>query len=253
MIYVYGLLEPGHPADASMLAEQEGVTGPVGLTDLPMARLVHGPAGPDEIVPRRRLLLAHARVLEALAAAGSVLPMRFGMRADGAALVDMVTAQAAQVAEQFNAVLGCNEYGIRVSFPRGAALSAVMTEDPALAAERARLAARGGAGRMEAAEFGRALAERLDRRRAAAQRELIAALAPEFAGHVLRAPEDDVQALAIDALVPKSREEGLARRVECVARRNGFAPQAEPLVRLVGPSPPYSFVRLTLETTSTAA
>ena len=71
--------------------------------------------------------------------------------------------------------------------------------------------------------------------------------------HVLRAPEDDVQTLAIDALVSASRAEGLAARIETLARSSAFAPGAEPLVRLVGPGPAYSFVRLTLDTAQRAA
>ncbi len=253
MIYLYGLLEPGHPADPAALAARDGVTGPIVLTDLPTARLVHGTAGDEDILPRRRLLLAHARALEDLAAQGAVLPMRFGMRADFAAIASVLSAQAAEVAAQFDAVRGCAEYGIRVSFPREAALAATVAQDPALAAAHARLAGRGAAGRMETAEFGRILAERLDRRRAAAQRDLLAVLAPDLAGHVLRAPEDDVQALAIDALVREDRAEGLASRIEALARGSAFAPGAEPQVRIVGPGPAYSFVRLTLETARRAA
>jgi hypothetical protein len=251
--YVYGLLEPGHPANPGTLAGQEGVTGPIRLTDLPTARLVHGPAVTGEILPRRRLLLAHARILEVLARVGSVLPMRFGMQADPAALGAVLAAQAEEVEKQFDAVRGCAEYGIRVSFPREAALSVIVSNDPDLASERARLAERGGTGRMEAADFGRRLAERLDRKRAAAQRELLTALAPDLAAHVLRAPEDDVQTLAIDALVSASRAEGLAARIETLARSSAFAPGAEPFVRLVGPGPAYSFVRLTLDTAPRAA
>lgn len=253
MIYLYGLLEPGHPADPAALAALDGVTGPIVLTDFPNARLLHGPAGEADILPRRRLLLAHARVLEGLAAQGATLPMRFGMRADFSAIAAVLSAQVAEVAAQFDAVRGRAEFGIRVSFPRAAALAATVADDPALAATRARLAARGAAGRMETADFGRALAERLDRRRAAAQRELLAALAPELTDHVLRAPEDDVQVLAIDALVPEDRAERLAPRIEAFARGSAFAPGAEPQVRIVGPGPAYSFVRLTLGTARWAA
>jgi hypothetical protein len=253
VIYLYGLLEPRHSAPAQVLETLAGVTGPVSMTDLGAARLVHGPADAAEILPRRRLLLAHAHVLEALTGGGAVLPMRFGMVANPRAIAAVLSGQASDIAAQFDAVRGCAEYGIRVSFPREAALSATVAEDAALAAERARLARPGGAGRMATAEFGRRLAERLDRRRAEAQREFLAALSDEFAAHVLRVPDDDVQALAIDALVHESRAEGLAHRIETLARGSAFAPGAEPKVRIVGPGPAYSFVRLTLETARWAA
>jgi hypothetical protein len=253
MIYLYAILEPRHPAEPAELAALDGVTGPVALTDLPGARLVHGPAGDATILPRRRLLLAHALVLEGLAARGAVLPMRFGMHAEPSAIASILAAQATEVAAQLDAVRGCVEFGIRVSFPREAALAATVAEDAALGAERAQLASRPVANRMETAEFGRRLAERLDRRRMVAQRALLGALAPQLAGHVLRAPDDDVQVLAIDALVAASRVDGLATSVETLARDCGFAPGAEPQVRLVGPGPAYSFVQLTLDTSRRAA
>jgi hypothetical protein len=252
-MYLYGLLEPGHPVDLAALAALEGVTGPIGVMDLSTALLVYGPAASGDILPRRRLMLAHARVLETLTGQGAVLPMRFGMRADIAAVTSVLSAQAAQISAEFDTVRGCAEFGIRVSFPREPALSATIAQDPALDAERARLTGRGAAARMETAEFGRMLAERLDRRRAASQRALLAVLAPELAGHILRSPEEDVQVLAIDALVHQTCAEGLAARVEDLARTSAFAPGAEPRVKVVGPGPAYSFVRLKLETARWAA
>lgn len=254
MIYLYGLMEPGAEPDASVLAKLEGVTGPIRIEDLGTAILVHGPADTREILPRRRHLLAHARVLEALTGPAALLPMRFGMVADDISdLVPVVTAQAGPIAAQFDAVRGAAEYGIRVTFPREPALSATVRADPMLEAERARLAGRTGTGRMETAEFGRRLAERLDRRRATAQRELLAALASEFVAHVLRVPDEDTQVLSIDALVADARAPDLAQRIEAAARQSTFAPEAEPEVHLVGPGPAYSFVRLTLETARRAA
>ena len=254
MIYLYGLLEPDFAGGGLSLDGLEGVTGPVGITDLGTALLVHGPSETSEILPRRRQLLAHARVLETLSGLGTILPMRFGMvLQDRTELAAIIAHQGTEIRSQFDAVRGCAEYGIRVSFPREAALAALVEGDAALAAERDRIAATGGARRMEAAEFGRRLAERLDRRRAVAQKAILTELAPELAGHVLRAPEEDVQVLALDALVRDAAAEGLAARVEAAARRSGFAPGAEPEVRLVGPGPAYSFVRLTLDTSRRAA
>ncbi len=254
MIYLYGLLAPDFDTDATTLTALEGVTGEVALANLGPALLVHGRCEETEILPRRRHLLAHARVLETLAGAGAVLPMRFGMITPSIETVAAaLTQQKDDLAAQFAAVQGCAEYGIRVVFPRDAALPAAVDGNAALARERSRLLAAGRAGRMETAEFGRQLAEVVDRRRAATQRELVAALAPEFASYVLRAPEEDVQVLAVDALVPDSRADGLGARIEALARASAFAPGAEPQVSIVGPGPAYSFVRLTLELARQAA
>jgi uncharacterized protein (DUF2342 family) len=253
VIYLYGLLEPSHTADASALAALQGVTGEVVVTDCGAARLVHGPAEADHILPRRRHLLAHAQVLEAFTGGGAVLPMRFGMIARPESVATVLAAQAAEIAAQFDLVRACAEYGIRVSFPRDAALAATVAQHPELEAQRARLAAHRATNRMETAEFGRRLAEHLDRRRAAAQRDLLDALGNELKAFVLRAPDDDVQALAVDALVHESQATDLASRIEARARESAFAPGAEPQVRIVGPGPAYSFVSLTLETARWAA
>lgn len=254
MIYLYGLLEPGPAIDRAALARLDGVTGEIALADVGAARLVYGATATADILPRRRQLLAHARVLEALTGTATVLPMRFGMVArDLDAVASALATQSADLAAQFDTVRGCAEYGLRVSFPRNAALSTLVASDTSLAAKRARLLSAPRTGRMQAADFGRSLAEALDRRRAAAQRDLVSALAPEFAAYVLRAPEDDVQALAVDALVHESRAAHLGTRIEALARASGFAPGSEPQVAIVGPGPAYSFVRLTLDLSRQAA
>lgn len=254
MIYLYGLLEPGHAVDRMALARLDGVTGRIDEADLGPARLIYGTTATADILPRRRLLLAHARVLEALTGSAALLPMRFGMvTRDLDTVTGALATQTAELARQFDTVRGCAEYGLRVSFPRTAALSTVVASDTGLASRRARLLSAPRTGRMEAAEFGRSLAEALDRRRATAQRDLMAALAPGFAAHVLRTPEDDVQALAVDALIHESRAVGLGARIESLARASAFAPGSEPQVTIVGPGPAYSFVRLTLDISRQAA
>jgi hypothetical protein len=208
VIYLYGLLEPCLALNEATVAALDGVTGQVALAELDGAWLAFGRSGEADILPRRRHLLAHARVLETLAEAGAVLPMRFGMVVEDVETVAAALShQSEGIKAQFAAVRDCAEYGIRVTFPRATALSATVAADTALDIERMRLLTAGRAGRMETAGFGRQLAERLDRRRAATQRELLAALAPEFASYVLRAPEEDVQVLAVDALVHQSKVE----------------------------------------------
>ncbi len=246
MIYLYGLLEPGARPAPGVLETASGVTGPVTFTELPQGGLIHGPHDGAEILPRRRVLLAHTRVLETCLDAGALLPMRFGMSAGGVPEVAaLLAAQADALTPQFQRVRGRVELGLRVSFPRDAALEAVLAEDPALRAERDRLRAR-PAGHFDQADFGRRLGEALDRRRTAAQRRLLAELRGEMVDHVLRAPEEDVQVLSAEVLLPAEAQEAFATRVESAARACGFAPGADPQLRLVGPVPPYHFVRLSL-------
>ena len=252
MIYLYGLAEADAPPDPEIVSELVGVTGPVGTTETSCGWLIHGPHDGTEIPPKRRNMKAHVRVLEALAGDAPLLPMRFGMWADDHAAVDRaLIRQSDDIARLFDRVRGRVEVGLRVGLPRDPALARTLAADPALLAERDRLAAAGG--HFERAEFGRRLAEGLDRRRGAAQRLMLEAVRPFCADHVLRAPEDDVEVLSIEALVPRGEEATLAEAALDAARRLDFAGGAEPAVRLIGPVPPYNFVALTLEARAAAA
>lgn len=248
MIYLYGLL-PGGEARQFASAQTDipdGVTGPVRLVDAGSFTLICGAADDAEIAPKRRLLLAHARILEALSEHLPVLPMRFGMTApDLDTVAGMLDEQATVLRAAFDEIAGKSEFGLRVDVPRDAALRATIAAEPALAAERDRLAA-GRPGMHAAADFGHRLAERLDRRRQAAQRALIAALRDHWSRHVLRVPETDVQVLAVDVLISAGTETALAEAVDAAVQVTDFAAGAEPQVRLVGPAPPYSFVDIRL-------
>ena len=119
MIYLYGLAHPETATDAVDLAELPGVTGPVTLSPTRFGTLIHGPAPEGDILPKRRFLLAHTKVLEAFNALGTVLPMRFGMSApDPAALEAMLAQSPEAVAASFARLDGAIELGLRVRFDR---------------------------------------------------------------------------------------------------------------------------------------
>ncbi|MEM9757476.1 MAG: GvpL/GvpF family gas vesicle protein [Pseudomonadota bacterium] len=248
MIYLYGFVRPDTPPDPAVLADLAGVTGPVCHAQMDQGWLIYGPSHEAELLPKRRHLLAHTRVLEALGLDGAVLPMRFGLVA---ADIDAVAALAARnadaLAASFARIDGCVELGLRLSFDRDAALSATLAAAPDLARRHKVLSAQRPAPHFEAAEFGRQLAEALDRRRAAAQRAVVADLKPHLSEYALRAPSSDVEVLSIAALVPSAQQTDLTEKVVAAADEvASFATGAEPQVQIVGPVPPFSFVDLRL-------
>ncbi|MDG4648421.1 GvpL/GvpF family gas vesicle protein [Roseibacterium sp. SDUM158017] len=254
MIYLYGLLAPGAAPDAAALAQADGVTGPVRVAATPVGYLIFGDAPARDILPKRRALLAHARVLERCQEHGALLPMRFGMVVeDLQEIIGTLAGNADALTARLAFVEGHAEFGLRVNFSRKSALEATLAADPALAADRRRLLSHARPPHFATAEFGRRLAEALDRRRGAVQKSLAARLAPLCRAHVLATPEDDVQVLHMHALVPPARAEGIARLAQETAAMSGFAPDAEPEIRLVGPVPPFNFVQLTLETARSVA
>jgi hypothetical protein len=244
MIYLYGLIEGGN---APALEPPVGVTGPVEVAALGQDQLIYGPGSEDEILPKRRNLLAHTRVLEHYGTQHNILPMRFGMTSPSLDRVGhLVTSQRKDIDAAFDKLRGCVELGVRVTYPEDPALTATLGADPALAAERARLGRFARPPHFETAEFGRRLGEAMDRRRQRAQRQLVDRIAPLCRTYVLRAPEEETQVLAMDVVVARTEQDHLAHVLAEVLDTVDFAPGAEPSVRIVGPIPAYSFVRLSL-------
>lgn len=251
MNYLYGLLDCTR---APTTADLVGVTGAVTATRVGRGWLIHGPAEEAEILPRRKHLLAHARVQERLMEDGTLLPMRFGMVvADLGEVTALVARSGDVIAGHFDRLAGRVEIGLRVAFPREAALEATMTADDDLRREHERLSRQQRPPHFAVAEFGRRLAEALDRNRGAAQRRLIAALKAQWDDYVLKAPDSDVEVLSVECLVAADAVDAVAARAQEEARALGsFAGAAEPLVQVVGPVPPFHFVTLSLAATEPA-
>lgn len=258
MIYLYGLTDA---PDTTAISGHDGVTGPVQTTALTSNAgnaappvLIYGEHDGGEIRAKRKALLAHARVLETALANGTVLPMRFGLVAQSLAEVsDLVAAKADVIADHFERLKGLVELGIRITYDTDQALAHEVARHPNLAAERSALAAARRHDKMAQADFGRRVGEALDRHRTDCQRALIAALKPDVTDLIVRTPEAEAQLFSGDVLLPASAQEGLAERLETLARDTGFLPGAEAQIRIVGPVPPYSFVRFDLGRLTEAA
>lgn len=247
MIYLYGLIDGDLAALSAALHGQPGLEAPVEVDRIGGWGLVHSAQSPGEIQPRRRLMLAHTRVQEVMMPFGTVLPARFGLVARDLAEVEaLVKARAAVIAAEFAKVAGLVEIGLRIGFDRPPALAATLAEDPALQRERDRLARLGAKAHFAMAEFGGKLADRLDRRRGQAQSTLLKALLPLARSHVLRKPEEDTEVLRAEFLLRPADLPTVLAAAEAAAAALVFAPGAEPRIALVGPVPPYNFVRLSL-------
>jgi len=255
MIYLYGVAMPGGPALEAALREIPGVTGPVRVRKvIGGIALLSGAHDGGELLPARRHMLAHTRVLEAAMAVSTILPMRFGSVAeDEKAFLALLRTRADEIAGRVASLRGLQEFGIRIRFPREAALAALLDDEPALAAERDRLAAAASGASFEAAELGRRVAEALVARRDAAADRLAAALAPMARRLLTKPPEEDVEVLRAEVLLQAGSEDAFAMAALDHASRLGFAGQAEASVRLVGPSPAFHFADLALGQNRNAA
>ena len=247
MIYLYGLIQGDIAGMTVALMGMQGLEAPVEFAQIGDWGLVFSPHESAEIQPRRRLMLAHTRVQEAMMPWGTVLPARFGLIAQGLEEVaPLITARAPVIAAEFARVEGCVELGLRIGFDRAAALAATLAEDGELSRDRDRLRGLGREAHFAMAEFGGKLADRLDRRRGQAQSALIKALSPLWRSHVLRRPDEDTEVLRAEILIPEAEQTAFLAAVEEATRALTFAPGAEPMIALIGPVPPYNFVRLSL-------
>ncbi|PJF08883.1 GvpL/GvpF family gas vesicle protein [Pseudorhodobacter sp. MZDSW-24AT] len=247
MIYLYALIEDPLPGFKATLQSLTGLQGRVQLHPIGPWQLVFSEHGKDAILPKRPDLLTHTRVLEQLMPFGTQLPARFGMAVEDIGAVErMIRAKSALLAEQFTRVRGCIELGIRIRFARPLALGATLADDARLIRERDRLARLGPDAQLAWAEFGGKLADRLDRRRGAAQQALCRKLLPLCRAHVLRVPEEDVEVLRAEFLLPAEGQSAFLTAVEEAAAQLDFAPGAAPEIKAVGPVPVYNFVRLNL-------
>ncbi|MCU0906394.1 MAG: GvpL/GvpF family gas vesicle protein [Rhodobacteraceae bacterium] len=242
--YLHGVARGDAAALRAALADEPGATGQPEVAELGAYLVIHAPAPEGEVPATRRRMLGHARVLERAMAAADVLPMRFGHVARDPGLLDAVLRDAAgDIDAEFARLSGRCEIGVRLSVPREAALSALLRAAPDLQ-QRAVAARR--AGLTGQIDFGRHVAEALDRARQAAQRRLVDRLRPHVADVQPGTPDTDVQLLRAEFLVDRTAEAAFAEAVQAAARDEADRIGCDPELRLVGPSPAYHFIRLAL-------
>lgn len=256
-LYLYGALSPETPAEAlAHLADLAPIAGggpPRAVSAGPVLALVSAHAG-DPPAQRRRNLLAHTRVLEAAMAAGTVLPVRFGTIAETPdALTHALTTEAVALGDALERLAGHAAFGLRIAWPREAVLAEILAQNPALEAERQRLVGRGAEAHFDKVALGRRVAEALESARRASERRTLAALTPSAKAHAIEAPQSDTETLRAEFLLPDGSDAAFLARVEAEAQENPFAPGAEPDIRLIGPTPAYHFVSLSLSATLQAA
>lgn len=252
-LYAYGVqrAEQAQPLDAGMT----GLDGaPLSHVDAGGLAVLVSPIAVGEVRRTRRNMLTHLRLLETAMASGPVLPMRFGVIADDAeGLRAVIAPRRSELAALLDRHDGHAEFGLRITFPRDPALAALTAARPDLAARRAALAAEGIRARDALITLGQHVADGLEQRRKAAERTLMAHLKPLAADFVLRAPEDDVEVLRAEFLLPLSQADAFAAAATAAASALDFAPGTVPEMRLVGPVPPYNFVSIHLDRAAAAA
>jgi hypothetical protein len=243
-IYVYGLIraEDDHPISARAVGDPNQPVTIVGSSGI--AALVSAIDQP-EIMPTRRQMLAHTRVLEAAMADRPVLPMCFGIIVPSpATLLQVIGPRSQELRGLLGRIDGCIEVALKASWNEQSMWREVAAEHPALAVSGRALMSRGEQQTYyDRIELGRAIGAALEEKRAAARRRLLETVAP-FAIEVKElAPIDDAMFAHFALLVEKKTEPALYETVAALERS-----QSSGLTfRYVAPMPPYNFVTVKLD------
>jgi Gas vesicle synthesis protein GvpL/GvpF len=236
-LYIYGIVETDEPAGLAELPAVGGApAGEVRTVSEPglPVRAVVSPA-PAELRGKRRDLLAHQQVLDALAEQGPVLPMRFGVVApDEPTLLASLRAETERYQALLDELAGQVELNLK-AVPDEEHFVASAANDPAVRNSLAAVRRNGSHERQ--LQLGQAVAEAVARRRQLCGTQLLAELRP-LASRTSTLPAGEQYALNAAFLVPRPAVN------EFVGTVGRLREQLAPAVQLVltGPLPPYSFV-----------
>jgi len=235
--YVYGVV----PADA-------GTVGVSGVDDARVHVLRHGPTAAlvsvvriERPPGRRHDLLAHSRVLDAFAAAGPVVPVRFGsiMVDEESVREDLLEPRQDRFAELLAELSGALQFNLQARYDEAAVLTEVVTGDPQIAAlrERTRHLSEEES-YADRVRLGELVSQQLSARRTADEQAILDALEPYLLEYRVR-PGSAIDHLAdIAVLVEASRREAFETAAEALAAEM----HQRARLRLVGPMAPYDFV-----------
>ena len=230
-VYVHGVTAAGDRAAI------EGA-GARAVADGELAAVVTDAAGETRAAD---LMRRHWQVLEAVAAATTVVPVQFGtaMAGEDAVVAEFLTPRAEELRAQLATLEGKVQLSVKGTYDEAALLRSVVEGSPAIAQMRERV--RGlseAAGHFERVRLGELVAAEVEQIRERDTGRLHARL-ESLAVASNREPATGLQAAVNSAfLVDRGRADEFARAVEDA--EEAFEGRVE--LRLLGPLPAYSFV-----------
>jgi hypothetical protein len=236
--YLYGIVA----ADLVVPMDLKGVDDQV-VTLVPYGEVaaVTSLLDSERTLAGRADLLAHSRVLDAVAALGPVIPVRFGSVLENR---DAVTANLLEPShERFHAMLddlaGHAQFTVRARYDERQVLTEVVAENPEIAQLRA--ATRGrpeDSSYGDRVRLGELVAHALEAKSAQDGQSLLEALERHATAVNIRESAGLDRLLDVALLVHDSRRAEFEQAVEGLAE--AYAGRAH--LKLVGPTAPYDFV-----------
>jgi hypothetical protein len=242
--YVYGLIrtEDHGPIAAPAVGDPNQPVTMFGCGRL--AALVSTIDQP-EIMPARRHMLAHTKVMEAAMADRPVLPMRFGIIVPSpATLLQAIGPRSQELRALLDQIDGRIEVALKASWNEPLMWREVAAEHPQLAVSGRALVSRGEQQTYyDRIELGRAIGAALEEKRATERRRLLQIVTP-FAVEVKDlSPIDDAMFAHFALLVDKAAEPALYETIAALEQSQS----SRLTFRYVAPIPPYNFVTVKLD------
>jgi hypothetical protein len=238
-IYVYGIVQPG---------AERVPRGLAGLDDEPVRLVTHGdvaaavsPVALARPPGRRAEVMAHSRVLEALAATGPVVPVRFGSIMGDVETVthELLDPGADRWTGLLEALRDRAQLNLRVTYHEDVVLAEVVAEDADVARLRERT--RGvpdDVAHGDRVRLGQLVSQALERKRAQDAELVLGLVLPHAVSYDTRERGDVDHLLDVALLVDDAKRADLEDALEGLAE----AMHERARFQLMGPVPPYDFV-----------
>ncbi|WP_432945623.1 GvpL/GvpF family gas vesicle protein [Kribbella sp. CA-253562] len=236
--YVYGIT-------VADLRLPDGLTG---IGDQPVAVVPYGEVAavtsavdPTQSAARRADLVAHSKVLDAVAAAGPVVPIRFGsiLVDRSAVLTEVLEPSHDRFRAMLDELAGYLQFTVRARYDERQVLTEVVAGNPEIALLRAETREHPEESSYGArVRLGELVAAALEEKRAVDGEQVLAMLEPFAAAVNVREGAGLDQLIDVAFLVEEAQRAAFERAAEQVAKE--FTGRAR--IKLVGPSPAYDFV-----------
>ncbi|MFF7177646.1 GvpL/GvpF family gas vesicle protein [Streptomyces sp. NPDC008121] len=234
--YVYAITSADHPLRLDNLQGVGEPPSPLRAVTADSVAAVVSDA-PEGLRAKRRDVLAHEHVLEALMSDGATLPMRFGLLGPDDARVAEVLGQEAPAYRQRLAELdGHVEYNLKAARDEQDLLREIMAHSDQVRELNERTRSNPAA-QEDRIALGELVAQEVAARGGGQAEDTLERLAPA-AARVSRAEPGASHFLNVSFLVPAASSDAFVRAVSQEAERRGTAYT----FTLTGPLPPYSFV-----------
>jgi Gas vesicle synthesis protein GvpL/GvpF len=235
--YVYAFTGASHPLPVDRMAGVGERKPPVRVVRQDGLTAVVSDA-PERLRAKRRDVEAHERVLEALFAAGTVLPMRFGtVAADDEAVKAELASHAKPYRELLSRLKGKVEVNVKAVHREGPVLRELLLGSQELRTHSEALRASGGGSHQDKVALGEKLSAALEDRRSQDAEQVVAELRRHASAVQLGPPVDGCFVNVSFLLGTTGREDFEAALSRL---RQELSELAE--IRVYGPLPPYSFL-----------